>query len=83
MGYIYSLIRRKRKCLLWKKLINLGYTPIKHKKIYFKKLLAVYVFIYNHFLDRKIKAYEQNKKNIGYNECSKELTQLKKRKKVA
>ncbi len=27
------------------------------------------------FLDRRIKAYEQNKKTICYNECSKELTQ--------
>ena len=37
------LFIRKRKCLLWKKLINLGYTLTKHKSVYFKKLLAVYV----------------------------------------
>ncbi len=29
--------------------------------------------IYNHFLDKTIKASEQNKKTLSYNECSKEL----------
>ena len=80
-GYIYSLIRRKCKCLLWKKLINLGYTPNKTQESLLQKTFGCVRFIYNHFLDRRIKAYEQNKKNIGYNECSKELTQLKKEKK--
>ena len=65
------------------KLINLGYTLTKHKSVYFKKLLAVYVLYIIIFSDRRIKAYEQNKKTISYNECSKELTQLKKEKKVA
>lgn len=35
-------------------------------------------YIYNHFLNRKIKFYEENNIGLTYNECSKELTQLKK-----
>lgn len=37
-------------------------------------------YIYNHFLNRKINFYEENNENLTYNACSKELTQLKKRK---
>ena len=55
--------------------------PNKTQEKLLQKTFGCVRFIYNHFLDRKIKAYEQNKKNIGYNECSKELTQLKKEKK--
>ncbi|WP_304154921.1 RNA-guided endonuclease TnpB family protein [Megamonas hypermegale] len=55
--------------------------PNKTQEILLQKTFGCVRFIYNHFLDRRIKAYEQNKKNISYNECSKELTQLKKEKK--
>ena len=55
--------------------------PNKTQENLLQKTFGCVRFIYNHFLDRRIKAYEQNKKNIGYNECSKELTQLKKEKK--
>ena len=57
--------------------------PNKTQESLLQKTFGCVRFIYNYFLDRRIKAHEQNKKNIGYNECSKELTQLKKRKKVA
>ena len=43
-----------------KRLINLGYTLTKHKSVYFKKTFGCIRFIYNYFLDRRIKAYEQN-----------------------
>lgn len=33
--------------------------------------------VYNYFLDRRIKVYEENKKTLIYGECSKELTALK------
>ena len=33
--------------------------------------------IYNYFLDRRIKVYEESKKTLAYTECSKELTALK------
>lgn len=35
-------------------------------------------YIYNYFLNRKIILYKENNKNLTCNECSKELTQLKK-----
>ena len=37
-------------------------------------------YVYNYFLDRKIKYYEENKKTLDYYACSKELTLLKKNK---
>ena len=55
--------------------------PNKTQECLLQKTFGCVRFIYNYFLDRRIKAYEQNKKTIGYNECSKELTQLKKEKK--
>ena len=55
--------------------------PNKTQECLLQKTFGCVRFIYNHFLDRRIKAYEQNKKTISYNECSKELTQLKKEKK--
>lgn len=33
--------------------------------------------VYNYFLDRRIKVYEESKKTLAYAECSKELTALK------
>lgn len=35
-------------------------------------------FVYNHFLDRRIKLYEQSKETLNYYGCSAELTALKK-----
>ena len=55
--------------------------PNKTQETLLQKTFGCVRFIYNHFLDKRIKAYEQNKKTISYNECSKELTQLKKEKK--
>ena len=55
--------------------------PNKTQESLLQKTFGCVRFIYNYFLDRRIKAYEQNKNTIGYNECSKELTQLKKEKK--
>ena len=55
--------------------------PNKTQECLLQKTFGCVRFIYNHFLDRRIKSYEQNKKTISYNECSKELTQLKKEKK--
>lgn len=34
-------------------------------------------FVYNHFLDRRMKLYEQSKENLNYYACSAELTALK------
>lgn len=38
-------------------------------------------YIYNYFLNRKIKFYEENNEGLTINACSKELTQLKKKNK--
>ena len=35
-------------------------------------------YIYNYFLNKKINLYKEDNKNLTFNECSKELTQLKK-----
>ena len=56
--------------------------PNKTQESLLQKTFGCVRFIYNHFLDRRIKAYEQNKKTIGYNECSKSYS-IKKGKKVA
>ena len=55
--------------------------PNKTQECLLQKTFGCVRFIYNYFLDKRIKVYEQNKKTISYNECSKELTQLKKEKK--
>lgn len=34
--------------------------------------------MYNYFLNKRIKAYEESKKTLGFSECSRELTKLKK-----
>ena len=67
--------------LIMEKAYKFRIYPNKTQEILLQKTFGCVRFIYNHFLDRRIKAYEQNKKNISYNECSKELTQLKKEKK--
>ena len=43
--------------------------PNKTQECLLQKTFGCVRFIYNHFLDRRIKAYEQNKKTISYNEC--------------
>ena len=35
-------------------------------------------FVYNYYLDKKIKLYEASKQSFGYNACSSDLTLLKK-----
>lgn len=54
--------------------------PNKTQEILLQKTFGCVRFVYNHFLDRRIKAYEESKQTISCNECSKELTQLKKEK---
>ena len=51
--------------------------PNKTQEILLQKTFGCVRFVYNYFLYRRIKAYKEDKKTISYNECSKELTQLK------
>ena len=74
-------IQNRKKVFIMEKAYKFRIYPNKTQENLLQKTFGCVRFIYNHFLDRRIKAYEQNKKTISYNECSKELTQLKKEKK--
>ena len=53
--------------------------PNKSQEELIQRTFHCSLFVYNHFLSRRIDEYKNNKKNLGYNLCSKELTELKKR----
>lgn len=50
----------------------------KTQEILIQKTFGCVRFVYNYFLDKRIKAYEESKKTLGFIECSRELTKLKK-----
>lgn len=52
--------------------------PNKTQEILIQKTFGCVRFVYNYFLDKRIKAYEKSKKTLGFSECSRELTKLKK-----
>lgn len=52
--------------------------PNKKQQELIQKTFGCTRFVYNYFLDLRIKEYENNKKSVSYNETSKLLTQLKK-----
>ena len=52
--------------------------PNEKQKDLISKTLGCCRYVYNHFLTRRKEVYEQEEKTLGYNSCSKELTQLKK-----
>lgn len=52
--------------------------PTSEQKVLFAKTFGCVRFVYNYWLDRKIKQYEEDKTTITYCFCSKELTELKK-----
>lgn len=52
--------------------------PNKKQKELIQKTFGCTRFVYNYFLDLRIKKYKENKKSLSYNETSKLLTQLKK-----
>ena len=51
--------------------------PTKEQELLLQKTLGCVRYVYNYFLTRRIKAYKENKENVGLCQCSKELTQLK------
>ena len=51
--------------------------PNKTQQILLQKSFGCVRFIYNHFLAKRIEKYKQDKFSISYNQCSKELTNLK------
>lgn len=52
--------------------------PTKEQTILINKTIGCTRYIYNHFLDARIKIFEAEQKTLSYNTCSLELTQLKK-----
>ena len=56
--------------------------PNKTQESLLQKTFGCVRFIYNYFLDRRIKAYEQNKILISYKEMFKRAYSIKKMKKV-
>ena len=52
--------------------------PNKKQQELIQKTFGCSRFIYNYFLDKRNKLYSSEKKSLTYNQCSKELTDLKK-----
>ena len=58
--------------------INSEYIPNDEQKILFAKTFGCVRMVYNHWLDRKIRQYEENKTNVTYTICAKEMAAMKK-----
>lgn len=52
--------------------------PTKEQENLIQKTFGCSRYVYNYFLNKRIELYESEKKSMTYNECSKDLTQLKK-----
>ena len=52
--------------------------PNDEQKILFAKTFGCVRMVYNHWLDRKIRQYEENKTNVTYTICAKEMAAMKK-----
>ena len=51
--------------------------PNKQQKIQFAKTFGCIRFVYNHYLDTRIRAYEKDKTTLNYYDCANDLKQLK------
>ena len=49
--------------------------PNDEQKILFAKTFGCVRMVYNHWLDRKIRQYEENKTNVTYTICAKEMAE--------
>lgn len=52
--------------------------PTKEQSILINKTIGCARYIYNHFLDARIKMFEAEQRTLNYNACSAKLTELKK-----
>lgn len=52
--------------------------PNKKQQEIINKTFGCCRFVYNYYLDARIKLYEKTKKTLTYNKCANNLTQLKK-----
>lgn len=60
------------------KSIKLRIYPSRKQEDLIIKTFGCSRFVYNYYLDKKIKLYKENKERLSYNQCSKDLTGLKK-----
>lgn len=51
--------------------------PNKGQEVLLQKTFGSCRFVFNRYLDIRIKLYEESKKTMGYNECANDLTQIK------
>ena len=51
--------------------------PNDEQKSLFAKTFGCVRMVYNHWLDRKIRQYEENKTNVTYTICAKEMAAMK------
>ena len=52
--------------------------PNDEQKVLFAKTFGCVRLVYNHWLDRKIKQYEEDKTSVTYTVCAKEMAEMKK-----
>ena len=52
--------------------------PNKKQKQMLSRTFGCVRFVYNHYLDKRIKTYEKDETTLGYTKCSTDLTNLKK-----
>ena len=52
--------------------------PNDEQKVLFAKTFGCVRLVYNHWLDRKIKQYEEDKTIVTYTMCAKEMAEMKK-----
>ena len=52
--------------------------PNDEQRILFAKTFGCVRMVYNYWLDRKIRQYEENKTNVTYTVCAKEMAAMKK-----
>jgi len=52
--------------------------PNKNQEILIQKTFGSCRFVYNHYLAKRIEMYKTNKTTISCNQCSKDMTSLKK-----
>ena len=52
--------------------------PDEEQKILFAKTFGCVRLVYNYWLNRKIRQYEEDKTTVTYNACAREMTEMKK-----
>lgn len=64
--------------MLYNKAYKFRIYPDNEQKMLLAKNFGCVRFVYNHYLDMKIKAYKENQKSMSYNECARNLVSFKK-----